>query len=75
MKKFKTATWDRNKDKINYIENEGLYSILFDAYGIIKEFNHEIDMAKKNKSTSHLVSIKVERLRQPLERSQQGFQG
>ncbi|MFC1995407.1 hypothetical protein ACFLVM_00820 [Chloroflexota bacterium] len=74
MKKFKTATWDRNKDKVNYLEDERLYSTLIDAYAILKEFNHEIDTAKKYKSTSYLVGIKVERLGKPLEKSRQGLQ-
>ena len=74
MKKFKTATWDRNKNKINYVNNEGLYSTLAHAYEITDEFNREIDTAKKYKTTSYLVSIKVEKLRKPLERSRQGLQ-
>lgn len=73
-KKFKTATWDKNKDKIDYIEDKGLYSILAGAYEIAAEFNREIDAAKKHKSTSYLVGIKAERLREPLERSKQGLQ-
>jgi len=74
IKKFKTTTWDRNKNKVTYLEDERLYSTLADAYEITTEFNHEIDTAKKYKSTSYLVGIKVERLREPLERSRQGLQ-
>jgi len=74
MKKFKTGTWDKNKDKIDYIEDKGLYSTLVGVYEITTEFNHDIDTAKKYKSTSYLVGIKVERLREPLERSKQGLQ-
>ena len=73
-KKFKTATWERNKDKIDYVEDKGLYSTLVDVYEIAKEFNREIDMAKKYKSTSYLVSIKVDRLRKPLAKSKEGLQ-
>ena len=73
-KKFKTAIWDRNKDKIDYIEDKELYSTLVDAYDITDEFNHEIDMAKKYKSSSYLVGIKVDRLREPLNKSRQRLQ-
>ncbi len=74
IKKYITGNWDRNQDEIKYImEDKGLYSTLVYAYEIIKEFNREIDKAKKNKSTSYLVGIKVERLREPLERSKQGL--
>ena len=74
IKKFKTATWDRNKDKLNYMDDEGLYSALVDSYEIAREFNREIDMAKNYKSTSYLASIKLDRLREPLARSKQGLQ-
>ena len=73
-KKFKTATWERNKNKIDYMEGEGLYFSLVNAYEIIEGFNREIDMAKKYNSTSYLVNIEVERLKGPLERSRQGLQ-
>ncbi len=58
----------------DFYEDRGLYSTLVDAYEIAKEFNREIDMAKKYKSTSYLVGLRVERLREPLERSKQGLQ-
>ena len=73
-KKFKTATWERNKNKIGYMENEGLYFTLVNAYEIIEGFNREIDMAKKYNSTSYLVNIEVEKLKGPLEKSRQGLQ-
>ena len=73
-KKFKTATWDRGKDKLVYLENDELYNNLVDAYEIIGGFNREIDMAKKYKSTSYLVNISVDKLSQPFDKIRQGLE-
>ena len=72
-KNFKTATWKRNKGKMDYIA-PGLGYTLSSAYEIIDEFNREIDRARKQKSTSYLAAIRVERLREPLTRSRQGLE-
>ena len=72
-KKFKTATWKRNKDKMDYIE-QGLHTTLAGAYEIAEEFNREIDAAKKHKSASYLASIQVDRLSEPLAKSRQGLE-
>ena len=72
-KKFKTATWKRNKDKMDYID-PGLRYTLADAYEIAEEFNREIDAAEKHKSTSYLAGIRVDRLGEPLARSKQGLE-
>lgn len=69
-KKFKTATWKRNKDKMDYID-PGLRYTLADAYEIAEGFNREIDAAKKHKSVSYLAGIRVDRLKEPLAKSKQ----
>ena len=70
---FKTATWTRNKDKMDYIDS-GLHYTLATAYEIAEEFNREIDMAKKHQSASYMSSIRVDRLRKPLAQSKQGLE-
>jgi len=72
-RKFKTGTWKRNKEKIDYID-PGLRYTLADAFEIAEEFNREIDAAKKHKSTSYLAGIRVDRLEEPLARSKQGLE-
>lgn len=72
-KKFKTATWKQNKDRMDYIETDLGYA-LADAYEIADEFNREIDAAKKHKSASYLASIQVDRLKKPLAKSTQGLE-
>ncbi|MFC1968498.1 hypothetical protein ACFLVX_03820 [Chloroflexota bacterium] len=71
-KKFKTATWKRNKDKMDYID-KGLYLTLADVYEIADGFNQEIDKAMRYKSTSYLASIKIDRLTEPLAKSNLGL--
>jgi len=73
MKKFKTTTWKRNRDKMDYID-QSLYSTLADAYEIADGFNREIDAAIKHKSTSYIAGIDVSRLTKPLTRSKQGLE-
>lgn len=72
-KKFKTGTWTRNKDKMDYID-PGLRYNLADAFAIAEEFNREIDAAKKHKSASYLAGIRVDRLKEPLAKSKQGLE-
>ena len=73
MKKFKTGTWKRSKEKIDYITPD-LRSALGDAFEIAEEFNREIDSAKKHKSASYLAGIRVYRLKEPLARSKEGLE-
>lgn len=72
-KKFKTATWKRNKEKMDYVD-PGLRYTLADAFEIAEEFNREIDAAKKHKSVSYLAGIRVDRLKEPLAKSKQGLE-
>ena len=72
-KKFKTGTWKRNRDKMDYID-QSLHGTLVGAYEIAEEFNGEIDAAKKHKSSSYLAGIQVDRLKEPLARSRQGLE-
>ena len=73
IKKFKTATWNRNKDKMDYID-QSLCSTLADAHEIADGFNRAIDAARKYKSTSYLISIDASRLTGPLAKSKQGLE-
>jgi len=72
-KKFKTGTWKRNRDKMDYIDH-GLRNTLAGACDIAEEFNSEIEAAKKHKSSSYLAGIQVNRLKEPLARSKQGLE-
>ena len=72
-KKFKTGSWGKNRDKMDYIDQD-LHTTLASAYEIAGEFNREIETAKKYKSASYLVGIQVDRLKEPLAKSRQGLE-
>ena len=72
-KKFKTGHWQRNKDKLEYID-QGLRAKLASTYEIAEGFNEEIETAKQQKSTSYLAGIRVDKLREPLAESRQGLE-
>jgi hypothetical protein len=72
-KKFKTGSWKRNRDKMDYID-QGLHNTLASAYEVAEEFNREIETAKKHKSASYLAGIEVDRLTEPLAKSKQGLE-
>ncbi|MFC2014347.1 hypothetical protein ACFLU8_05745 [Chloroflexota bacterium] len=72
-KKFKIATWKKNKDKMDYID-PALHYTLADTFEIAEEFNREIDAAKKHKSMGYLAGIRVDRLGEPLAKSKQGLE-
>ncbi|MFC2035676.1 hypothetical protein ACFLUJ_06090 [Chloroflexota bacterium] len=74
IKKFRKTTWNRNKDKLGYLGDSGLYSKLADAYDFIEDFNRDIDMATKYNSTSYLLNIRVDKLRGPLNEVKHGLQ-
>ena len=73
IKNFKTATWKRNREKMDYID-QSLYSTLADAYEIADGFNREIDAAKKHKSASYIAGIDVSRLTKSLAKSKRGLE-
>jgi hypothetical protein len=73
MKRFKTATWKRNKGRIDYID-QSLHSTLENAYEIANEFNREIDAARKHESASYIAGIDTSRLIEPLAKSKQGLE-
>jgi hypothetical protein len=73
FKKFKTSHWNRNKNKLDYIDRS-LHAKLASTYEIAEDFNKEIEMAKKQKSVSYLAGVRVDRLRDPLAESRQGLE-
>ena len=70
VKKFKTGSWTRNQDKLDFLDDR-LLTNLARAFGMAEEFNQNIDAAKKHKSSSYLASIEVDRLKEALTKSQQ----
>ena len=72
-KKFKTGSWQRNKNKLDFLD-QSVQTALSDAFSLAEDFNRQIDNAKKYKSSSYLANVNVEKLREPLTRSKQGLE-
>ena len=72
-KKFRTGSWQRNKNKLDFLEQE-LQFALAETFSLAEEFNREIAAAKKYKSSSYLIGIPVDNLRKPLAHSRQGLE-
>ena len=73
VRKFKTGSWNRNKNKLDFLDHQ-LQITLSDAFGTAEDFNQQIDAAKKHKTASYLANINVEKLRVPLAKCKQGLE-
>ena len=72
-KKFELASWWRNKNKLDFLE-QSLQGNLSGAFGMAEDFNQQIEAAKKYKSASYMVGVDVGRLKGPLDKSRQGLE-
>lgn len=73
VKRFKTGSWMRNKNKINFLPQQ-LQNTLAKAFEMAEEFNARIDSAKKYGSSSYMAGIDVGKLKEPLAQSKQELQ-
>ncbi len=72
-KKFETVSWRMNKTKLGFL-GESTQRNLSSTFAMVEEFNQQIDAAKKYKTTSYLVSMSADRLKEPLVKSRQGLE-
>ena len=70
INKFKTDSWERNKEKLDFLPRE-LLTTLSSAFSLAAEFNERIGMAMKYKSDSYLASIDVRKMQPLLDKSRQ----
>jgi len=73
VKKFKTSSWQRNKNRLNFLD-QSVQTALANAFDLAEDFNRQMASAKTHKSASYLANINVEKLREPLSRSRQGLE-
>jgi len=73
VKKFKTESWKISKTKVNFL-GQSLLTTLDTAFSMTENFNHDIDTAKKYKSTGYLTVISIDKLKEPLAKSKQGLE-
>jgi len=72
-KKFITATWQRSKNKLDFLD-QSLQITLSDAFTMTEDFNQQIGAAKKYKSTSYMASVDMDKLKVTLTKSEQGLE-
>jgi len=70
VKKFRIDSWQRNKDKLDFLDQE-LQATLAKAFSMADEFNRAIDSAHKYKSSSYLEGISADKLKESLTQSRQ----
>ena len=73
VSKFKTGSWKRNKDKLDFLDH-WLRTAIDESFSMAESFNQEIAAAKKSKSTSYLSGINVAKLKESLSKSKQGLE-
>jgi hypothetical protein len=73
MKKFKTGSWNRYKDKIDYLPQEMVME-LSRTYDMVEDINQRIKMAKTYRSDSYLAGIDVSKLQPALAKSKAEIQ-
>ncbi len=72
-KKFEAASWQINKTRLDFL-SQSLQVALSDAFGMVEDFNRQIDVAKKHKSPSYVASLDVDKIKEPLAKSKQGLE-
>ncbi|MFC2001265.1 hypothetical protein ACFLUZ_02035 [Chloroflexota bacterium] len=71
--KFKTVSWKRGHDKIDFLPME-LRNELSKIFETTEDFNERIDAARKYGSDSYLAGIDVDKLKGPLAKNKQELQ-
>lgn len=73
VKKFSIGSWQRNQKKMDFLD-EPLKANLASAFSMAAEFNRDIDLARKSKSSAYLSGLGVDKIREPLVKSKQGLE-
>lgn len=72
-KKFITTTWQRNQNKLDFLEQSTQVDIS-DAFMMADDYNQQINAAKKHRSTNYMASVNVDKLNEILTRIQQDLE-
>jgi len=72
-RKFETANWQLNRNRLDFL-GQSLRATLSDAFTLAQNFNQEIKTARKSPSDSHIVTLDVAKLKEPLAKSKQGLE-
>jgi len=72
-RRFETVSWIRSRSKLDFLDRS-LQGTLSDAFDIAEDFNQQLDMAKKYRSSGSLASIDINRLEEALDKSGKGLE-
>jgi hypothetical protein len=72
-KKFITTSWQIDKNKLDFLD-QSLQGTLSDAFAIEEDFNQQLDIAKKHKSSGYMASIDLAKLKEKLTKSREGLE-
>ncbi len=72
-KKFEMTSWQRNKSRLAFL-NESLQGALSDAFGMVEDFNRQIETAKKHRSAGYMTNLNIDKLEEQLAKSKQGLE-
>ncbi len=72
-RKFKMGSWRRNNTKLDFLD-QPLQTTLTSTFDIAEDINRQIDTARKSGSTSYLANINMDRIEEPLAKSQQALE-
>ena len=72
-RKYMTTSWLMNKNKLEFL-NQSLQGNLSDAFAIAEDFNQQLSIAKKQKSSGYMASIDVAKLKEKLTKSREGLE-
>ena len=72
-RKLKIGSWQRNKDKLEFFDQK-LQECLAKTFNMVEEFNRATDAARKFKSSSYLVGIPMDKLKESLTLCRQGIE-
>ncbi len=70
IQKFKTGSWNRNKDKIDFLPTE-LRNTVSKAFDMSEDVNERIEAARKYGSDSYMAGIDVGKLKGPIDKSRE----
>lgn len=69
-KKFTTTTWQRTQHKLDFLAQPG-QTALADSFMMADDYNQQISLAKKHKSTNYMASVNIDRLKSSLTKGEE----
>ncbi len=73
MNKFLIASWLRNKNRIDFL-NQELQGNISDAFLMAEDYNRQMEAAKKQRSDVYMATIDMGKITDPLTKSKEGLE-